>query len=259
MTMPAVEPVSSEASRSPPTATITALDAVLRPVRSGNAFEEAVQRILQSIKLGVVTFGERLPPERTLAKRLGISRATLREALHALTDANLVESRRGRTGGTFITYRPEDGPARMPTTPDIGRRNDLEGGLVLRAVLESGAAEAAAEREHGDAARTTLLERVEATATATTRHTHRLADARLHLTIAELSGSAGLIAAVADVQMRLTDMLEAIPVLPQTLQRSHRRHAAIAEAILAGRAEDARRHMREHLRSTATHLRGFLA
>src|SRR6266487_1521457 len=54
-----------------------AQEAVFRPVRSGNAFEEAVERILQAIKLGVVTYGERLPAERELARRLAVSRVTL--------------------------------------------------------------------------------------------------------------------------------------------------------------------------------------
>jgi hypothetical protein len=56
-------------------------DALFRPVRAGNAFEETVERLLQSIRLGVVGAGERLPPERELAERLGISRVTLREAI----------------------------------------------------------------------------------------------------------------------------------------------------------------------------------
>jgi DNA-binding FadR family transcriptional regulator len=235
------------------------LDAVLRPVRSGNAFEEAIQRIMQAIKLGAVTTGERLPPERTLAKRLGISRVTLREALRALTDAGLVESRRGRSGGTFITYRPEDAEPPAAPTDKADIRLELEDSLVLRAVLEPGAAEAAARREHDADAQAMLQDRVEAVAATTTRQSHRLADARLHLAIAELSGSVSLIAAVADVQMSMTDLLESIPVVPRNIERSHEQHAAIVNAILTGRPEDARRHMLEHVSGTAALLRGFLA
>jgi acyl-CoA reductase-like NAD-dependent aldehyde dehydrogenase len=49
------------------------LDAVFRPVRGGNAFEETVERLLQAVKLGLVQDGERLPPERELSGRLGVS------------------------------------------------------------------------------------------------------------------------------------------------------------------------------------------
>ena len=56
-----VSPVATELSLFAP---------VLRPIRSGNAFEETVERLLHTIKLGVVRPGERLPAERDLANRL---------------------------------------------------------------------------------------------------------------------------------------------------------------------------------------------
>ena len=75
-------------------------NAVFRPVRASNAFEGTVERLLQAIRLGVVSAGDRLPPERDLAIRLSVSRATLRDALRALADAGYVEAQRGRYGGT---------------------------------------------------------------------------------------------------------------------------------------------------------------
>lgn len=66
---------------------------VLRPVRAGNGFEEALEQILQVVRLGLVPQGERLPAERELAERLQISRVTLREVLKVLQDEGLVESR----------------------------------------------------------------------------------------------------------------------------------------------------------------------
>jgi GntR family transcriptional regulator, L-lactate dehydrogenase operon regulator len=59
-------------------------EAVFRPVREGNAFEETVERLLQAIRLAVVVSGERLPAERGLAGRFRVSRVTLREAIRAL-------------------------------------------------------------------------------------------------------------------------------------------------------------------------------
>src|SRR5215469_6935992 len=86
------------------TASAIDLTGVLRPVRQGNAFEETVERLLTVIKLGLVGPGERFPAERELAARLGISRLTLREAIGELQQAGYVQSRRGRSGGTFVTY-----------------------------------------------------------------------------------------------------------------------------------------------------------
>src|ERR1700721_687737 len=79
-----------------------AYEALLRPVRTGNAFEETVERLLTAIKLGIAPPGERLPPERELAQRLSVSRVTLRESIRALQQSGFVESRRGRYGGTFV-------------------------------------------------------------------------------------------------------------------------------------------------------------
>ena len=50
-------------------------------MRPGNAFEDTVERLLQTIRLGVLQPGESLPPERELAARLGVSRDTVREAI----------------------------------------------------------------------------------------------------------------------------------------------------------------------------------
>ncbi|GIH13658.1 FadR/GntR family transcriptional regulator [Rugosimonospora africana] len=83
---------------------------VWRPVRGGNAFEITVSRLAQAIRLGVVGVGERLPPERELADQLRVSRVTLREAIRALREAGFLESRRGRTGGTFVVDSNGTGP-----------------------------------------------------------------------------------------------------------------------------------------------------
>ncbi|MYR63726.1 GntR family transcriptional regulator, partial [Streptomyces sp. SID625] len=85
------------------------LAALLRPVRAGNGFEEALEQILLVVRLGLVPAGERLPAERELAARLGISRVTLREVLKVLHEQGLVEARRGRYGGTFVRPRADTG------------------------------------------------------------------------------------------------------------------------------------------------------
>ena len=92
-------------ARLPPEA-VRALPPLLGPVRTGNAFEETVERLLAVVKLGLVAPGDRFPAERELAATLGISRLTLREAIRELQRSGYVESRRGRFGGTFVTYRP---------------------------------------------------------------------------------------------------------------------------------------------------------
>jgi GntR family transcriptional repressor for pyruvate dehydrogenase complex len=115
--------------------------AVFRAVRTGNAFEETVERLLEGVKLGVYSPGDRLPPERELTRRLGISRITLREALRELAAAGYVETKRGRFGGTFIIRSPEPlvHAELTRTARDMG--GHLDDALTFRRVVECGAAE----------------------------------------------------------------------------------------------------------------------
>jgi DNA-binding FadR family transcriptional regulator len=136
--------------------------------------------------------------------------------------------------------------------------DDIEDALILRSALEIGAAEFAATRLLSDEDRDHLRARLSECDTATLDE-YRRKDSRLHLAVAELTGSPSLTAAVADVRMRLNELLDGIPLLPKNIEHSNRQHAALVETILAGDAAAARRAMTEHLEGTASLLRGFLA
>jgi DNA-binding FadR family transcriptional regulator len=250
------------------TTTVVDLTGVLRPVRQGNAFEETVERLLTVIKLGLVGPGQRFPAERQLAAQLGISRLTLREAIHELHEAGYVCSRRGRFGGTFVTYHrpaPDSAELQRLATQNADQLTDA---LVFRLAVESGAAEALARRfaghpggpgdDAGSAARVTLQSRL-AEVNGASPEDYRRLDTLFHLSIAELTGSSMLASAAADARMQLNDLLNAIPVLPRNIAHSERQHLAIVESILAGDAARARREVAEHLEGTAALLRGFLA
>lgn len=232
-------------------------EAVLRPVRTGNAFEETVERLLQAIKLGVVPYGGRLPAERDLAARLAVSRATLRDALSELQQAGYVAVRRGRAGGTFVTYRPA-ASRRRTSARRLARAmgDELADALAFREVVEPGVAALAAERP--SAAGRALLEEALAGCTGADLDHYRQLDSRLHLAVAEVASSPSLTKAVVDVRMRLNDLLDAIPLLPRNIRHSDTQHAAIVDAVLAGDPEAARRATLEHLAGTAALLRGFL-
>jgi GntR family transcriptional repressor for pyruvate dehydrogenase complex len=242
----------------PAGASIETTDSVLRPVKSGNAFEETVERLLSVIKLGVFGHGERLPAERELAARLGVSRVTLREAIRTLQQAGYVAVRRGRSGGSYVTYRPKKpGKLRLRRiAKDMGR--DLADTLTYRRVLEAGAAATLAERGLTAEQRGYLSDRLRDVETAS-MDSYRRTDTLLHLAIGELTGSHTLAAAIADSRGRLNDLLNAIPMIESNLRHAHEQHRAIVSAILAGDPARARRAVEEHLDGTAALLRGFLA
>jgi DNA-binding FadR family transcriptional regulator len=229
-----------------------------RPVRPGNAFEDTVQRLLQTIRLGVVAPGESLPPERDLAVRLGVSRDTVREALRSLGDAGYVVARRGRYGGTFVADElphPEPHDSSDADGPDAA---DLEEVLALREVLEVGAARLAASRTLSAPERDLVWRALEEVTGADPADYRRL-DSRLHLVVAEITGVRSLVTLVADNRMRVNRFLDGIPLLERNIAHSDEQHRTLVTAILAGQPDAAAAAAEEHLAGSAALLRGFLA
>lgn len=233
-------------------------DAVLRPVRGHHAFEACVEQLATAIRLGVYPRGTALPAERDLAGILQVSRATLREAMAALREAGLVETTRGRGGGTVVTLKPRTPSARAAARISAARRSEWLDALEFRRIVEPGAAYLAAQATLDDERRGQLTKAHADVASARKPADHRQADSRFHLTVATLSGSARTVEAVTSVQATLHEMLLAIPVLGANIAHSDRQHAALVKAILAGQAERARAVMEEHCDDTAALLRGLL-
>jgi DNA-binding FadR family transcriptional regulator len=244
---PTIEPAETAAGSS-------LVDAVYRPVRSGNSLEDTVARLMQTIRLGVVAPGQALPSERELALRFSVSRDTVREAIRELADAGYLASRRGRYGGTFVSD-----PLPVPTAGSVPSLSavELDDILGLRDILEVGAARAAAARSLDATERATLWARLGEVAASTTTDYRRL-DSRLHLTIAEIVGVPSLVTLLADNRSRINELLDSFPLLARNIEHSNRQHQAIVMAILAGDGQGAAEAMREHLDGSGALLRGFL-
>ena len=238
---------------------LTALpDAVLRPA-SGNAFENTVEQLARAIRLGVLADGEQLPPERDLAARLSVSRNTLREAIAALRDSGLVTTRRGRGGGTTVTYAAEIPASSRGVTGTFVRSGAaMLDALAFRRVVEPGAAWLAANQPLAGDQRAWLTGCLREVEDASDVAVHRVADSRLHLAIATLSGSPMLVDAVTRAQAALHDMLTAIPVLRRNIEHSNTQHEQVVAAILGGDADRARAVMEEHCDATSALLRGLI-
>ena len=233
-------------------------DAVLRPVRGHHAFEGCVEQLATAIRLGVYPVGTLLPPERELAERLAVSRATLREAIAALRQAGLVETRRGRGGGSTVTSRARSRFRGALSRASPATKAEWLDALEFRRVVEPGAAHLAASHDLSPADRARLATAEAAVHAAVGKRAHRQADSRLHLTIASMSGSARLQESVTSVQSSLDSMLGAIPALEPNIAHSHRQHRLICTAVLDGRPDRARKVMEDHCDDTAALLRGLL-
>lgn len=96
-----------------------------RPLKTASLSQQIAESIRQSILSGSLQADERLPTEEELAQRFAVSRPTIREALKRLAAQNLVRSRRGPAGGTFV---------KRPTAADLGEH--LTGAMTLMVGLD---------------------------------------------------------------------------------------------------------------------------
>lgn len=223
--------------------------------------------------------GERLPSERELARRLEVSRPTIREAVRSLAHTGYLESRRGRNGGIYVLeWAPEPSEDRAQ---ELAKKmgSELLDALDVRQVIEPGVAALAAERatpEHLDRLEEALSvlaaaprDELSAVGRRTVEAskddawirrplTYRDADRRFHRLIAEISGSPSLVEAVTEIQLRIGDLVMLTPQLQGALRHSDQQHLAIVEAIREGDARVAREHMEEHVCATASYIRGFV-
>lgn len=82
----------------------------MRPITPVRTFEHVIDQIVDSIGLGELNVGDRIPSERELAVGMGISRPTLREAIRALVDLGVLEVRRDSPPGVYVksTHLPRE-------------------------------------------------------------------------------------------------------------------------------------------------------
>ena len=231
----------------------TSLDTVFAPVRSQTAFEETVDRLGTAIKLGLLTPGTRLPPERELCSHLGIARSTLRQALTALTESGHLYAMRGRGGGTFVADPLP--PADRPADELLSRWREV---CDVRLAVELGAAALACQRA-GDDELSPLAELVELMDDLLGDYeAFRPTDVRFHIGLAEASGSPRLVAAMTEAQGEMTDLISHIPHPPEVLLHSNEQHALILAAVRVGDAARALGVVADHLHGTEYVLAGLL-
>ncbi len=221
-----------------------------------NAFEVTLERLGAAIKMGLYEPGERLPSEREIANLMGVSRATVREAIRLLTEQGVLYSKRGRQGGTFVanTLPPESITNLRQRLQSMGA--SLEEILDHRLVVETGVAELAAQRAEAEQIQELQLLVNEMTNTQDYR-TYRKLDIKFHLLLARTTQTNRLPALVAEVHAEFSDWLMAAPYGLSPCLHSTDQHRAILEAIRNRDTVAARSLMQEHILATNRFLIGL--
>jgi DNA-binding FadR family transcriptional regulator len=229
-----------------------ALEAVFKPVRPPTTFEETVERLGTAIRLGLLTPGSQLPPERDLAGELRISRSTLRQALTTLEQSGHLIVRRGRTGGTFVAEQP---PLAESAAQALG--DETWAVLDYRVAVEIGATVLAAER--CEAAELERLDDVtRKMATANDFEDYRRADIRFHIGVAEAARSPRLVRAMTEVQGQMSDLIGLIAHPEEVLTHSNAQHRKLVGHLRKRDVSRSVRLMREHIQGTEHILAGLL-
>jgi DNA-binding FadR family transcriptional regulator len=229
---------------------IAAPISVFEPVHPPTTFEETVERLGTAIRLGLLTPGTQLPPERELAEQLGIARSTLRQALTTLAQSGHLVAHRGRGGGTFVASAP-------PLTGLSGElRPDWRQVLDARVAIECGTAVLAAERL--DEATAELLEsQIARMDEAAQFEDYRRADVRFHIAIAEATGTRRLVGSMTAIQAEVSELIARIPHPAVVLDHSNAEHRRLLRCLRSGNGPGAVRVLRAHLAGTEHIIAGL--
>lgn len=214
-------------------------------------------QIVTAIALGQFVPGQRLPAERELAESLGVSRATVRDALARVVAMDLLDVRRGRAGGAFVRspWGLQSAEAvRGFLEPQWAALEDV---MDMRHLVEALVARTAAERRTRDdvrAVRSALADyrRAEDLQAAQT------ADLALHHAVARSAHNDRLLTLREQL---LADVSLGFAVEPFTraiYERALPQHEALAEAVADADADAAWQLGREHFTITADELRATL-
>ncbi|PZW49550.1 GntR family transcriptional regulator [Pseudomonas sp. URMO17WK12:I2] len=225
------------------------------PLRQRRLSDDIVTRLEAMILEGTLKAGERLPAERVLAEQFGVSRPSLREAIQKLAAKGLLSSRQG--GGTYVCENlgsTFSDPLMHLLENNVDAQRDL---LEFRHTLEGSCAYYAALRAT-DMDRQRLGEAFErlqdcyGRAGEVTRAEEGAADASFHLAIAEASHNAVLLHTIRglfDLLKRnvVTNIGGMYALRGETRGMLNAQHRALFEAIMEGRAEDARALSNQHI------------
>lgn len=212
--------------------------------RQATSAGDVAERLREMIQSRELSAGDRLPPERDLAKTLGVSRPTLRAGIRSLSAVGVLRSRQG--AGTFVAATDgspalDDSILRMFSALHGITQDEL---FDARLALEMSLAGLAAKRATSEQISQLSEEIAGMYASFDDPDKYRVHDAQFHQIVAAASGNRILTALMNTVAEILFEYREKSPA---ELKRSAEQHHNIYRAIRDGDAEAAERAMRDHL------------
>jgi GntR family transcriptional repressor for pyruvate dehydrogenase complex len=218
---------------------------LVRPSGEGVVAEQVVVQIREMIRQGKLKPGDRLPPERDLAKQLGISRASLRHGLRFLAAVGVLNSRRG--SGTYIAHGPlvlKSESLQMLADLHQFSYDDM---FEARKVLEVALAELAAQKAKDEHLALIAEEVAEMYAALDDPQEYLVHDIRFHRAVAAACGNQILSALMNMVSATMYENRRATVEQARDLRESAEMHRGIYRMIRARKPKEAGAMMKEHL------------
>jgi GntR family transcriptional regulator, transcriptional repressor for pyruvate dehydrogenase complex len=220
-------------------------------VSTRRAFEDILLQLEESLAANDLAAGDRLPPERELAAKFNVSRASVREALRVLEALGLVRVRRGADNGAVFLERPNNALEPLFRFHLALEHASVENLIEFRTVIEAWTVQAAAElRQPGPLADAEAALRGMKEGGREPPAFLPL-DLEFHLAIARAAANpfAGLVleGSRMAIERTMSEALGRAPRWTSVRRRLVREHGAILEAVRAGEGMKAADLMRRHI------------
>ncbi|MFJ4374062.1 FadR/GntR family transcriptional regulator [Pseudomonas japonica] len=204
-------------------------------LRQEGRTDEVARRLVEAIELGLFAEGQQLPSESELALQLGVATVTLREALVVLRQRGLIETRRGRNGGSFVCA-----PVELPEALLLQRLRDMSGpdlrDLGDEQTAISGTAARLAAKRSSPEQQGRIAHHVDMLRQAGSRLARHRADARFHIEVAAAAQSLRLTHAEMRLQSEVGELLWMEAAGGGDITLVEQEHQAILQALVAGDA-----------------------
>lgn len=217
------------------------------------AYELVLHQIENDLAAGLLRLGDRLPGERGLAERLGVSRASVREAIRVLEAMGVVRTAvgSGPESGAVIVAEPSS-PLSSALKLHLATNHLPIADIVqTRVLLESWAVRTAAGHADDDVVREAeqLLDAMDDPELSPEQF--HLLDAEFHVTLSRLAGNVLIATVMAALREAIHGyVMAAVPTLPDwdaTAARLRGEHRAVLRAVCSGHGDAAARFVTAHI------------
>jgi GntR family transcriptional regulator, transcriptional repressor for pyruvate dehydrogenase complex len=221
---------------------------VIERKRVSDVVIDQIKQLLSDAKLNV---GDRLPPERQLAKQLGVSRVPVREALFSLANSGFLKIKRGAGGGIFVSEPSVEPYAEFFTLMLQMGKASVQDLTEARLFLEPNVAGLAAERATSED-----LENIELSISEYEKRIDQdaprsLEDMKFHVNVAEASKNIVMVLNIKALMGLLYKTVKHFGLSPEDKQKSANTHRKILKAIRASDSKSASKLMAEHVKEMA--------